>query len=148
MALDSSVDDRTRWRPAEGVSWCEPVGATVLLSLKTGRYHTLNVTGGLVWNHIVRGDSIVHIADTLLEELQPQIPLASVRSDVREIVRDLQRAKLIVSEKSARPTDAGIGQRLRRLNRPASEVKRRTSVPRRAPSRVACLADGMRRLVS
>lgn len=136
--MEAPVDNESRWRPDEGVFWCQPVGATALLNLKTGRYHTLNASGSVVWNHIVRGDSIARIGGALVEELDSHYPVASAMSDVRDIVRELRRAKLITPDELSPRGPATRGPQTQSGRQERTETSRGSSNVR-APTHLGCL---------
>lgn len=60
---------------------------TVLLSLETQQYYSLNETGRRIWEHLSRGNDAQTIARALSDEwdVAPNEALASVRRFLREL---------------------------------------------------------------
>lgn len=128
------------WVPAPGVIWCVAGDATVLLSLDTGRYHTLRETGAVLWSHLCAGTSPDNFAACIATNDSSPEHHDRIRRDTSEFVHQLQSRKLVEFVHPER-----LGQRMPPRNRFGREqirrhTRRATYRSERVPSRASCLA--------
>jgi Coenzyme PQQ synthesis protein D (PqqD) len=68
-------------------------GTTVLLSVRTGFYYTLNATGGRMWQLLRGGRSLEEIVETVARE-HGEVP-GRVEADLSTLVQDLESEGLV-----------------------------------------------------
>lgn len=71
-----------------------PGGETVLLSLETQRYYTLNETGAWLWEHLAKPQPAGALAGALAETYD--VDSETARDSVEALLDDLQREELVV----------------------------------------------------
>ncbi len=82
-----------RPRRARGILAQEADGVVVLLDLDSGRYYSLNESGGRIWRLCDGGRSGAEIARRLAEHYGGS--LAAIEADVADLMRDLAHEKLL-----------------------------------------------------
>ena len=70
---------------------------TVLIDLDSGNYYSLSGSGALIWDCIVRGDSVGSVIENLHERFRGRDGIASA---VDDFVRELAEENLIVKNSS------------------------------------------------
>ena len=85
-----------RFRTADSVVATEQADTTILLDLRSGRYHTLNPVGGLIWSILAAGASMDRVITRVGEEFDA--PDEQLTNDVEEFVGSLHSAELILRD--------------------------------------------------
>jgi hypothetical protein len=107
-----ALKERRRTIPASHCRWvatpsalsCVHGNVLVLLSLRTGQYHTLNGTGILIWESIQSGATRDEIAMRVVAHYgMPEGRVAVVRTDVARILWELQIRGLIEATSGGSP---------------------------------------------
>ena len=93
VATAAACDNHRRWQPGAGVLACKYDGGTVLLSLATGKYFTLNQTASGLWERLVDARTIDEAARSLATEYE--ISLETARQDAGELLSALSTLGLI-----------------------------------------------------
>lgn len=119
------------WQPAIGVTSCTHGDVTIILSLDTGRYATVDELGGRIWTGICAAESIAHIAHQIAREYAVA-DVESVRRDVTAFVESLKQRKFV-----CRRPDAPFARKVQE-RRPPGQPGLLPS-PLRPPSVFACL---------
>ena len=70
---------------------------TVLINLDSGNYYSLSGSGALIWDCIVRGDSVGSVIENLQERFRGRDGIASA---VDDFVRELAEENLIIEDSS------------------------------------------------
>lgn len=91
--IPSTAPFAERFRTADRVVATEQADTTILLDLRSGRYHTLNPVGGLIWSVLATGASMDRVITRVREEFDA--PDEQLTNDVVEFVGNLLSAKLI-----------------------------------------------------
>ena len=65
----------------------------VILNLDNGYYYSLNGVGTEIWRGIDKGKNLNEILDSFKEEYQ--LPERQVKNDLLELVKDLEKEKLV-----------------------------------------------------
>lgn len=120
---------QSRWTPSNHVVWCSYGGMTVLLSLETGKYHTLDDCGAVIWAQLCEGASLDTIASRVAAEYAASVSLAEVTNDTQEFLLDLVTRHLI----EPRSTESWLREQSVRTSSVAQAVNRPQS--RRADAR-------------
>lgn len=94
IAASHAADRHDCWRHRSDVLSCESAGLLVLLSLRTGRYHTLEEPAGTIWRLLETGRSPGEIVDALSQRF-PSAGRETIEADVRGLLADLSRRRLI-----------------------------------------------------
>ena len=89
----STTPTTKRFRTADNVVTTEQADTTILLDLNSGRYHTLNPVGGLIWSVLANGASMENVITRVRGQFGA--PDEEVDHDVEEFVGSLLSAKLI-----------------------------------------------------
>jgi len=92
----------TQVRPNPDVVFCEVEDGAVLLSASDEVYFGLNEVGAKVWTLLPPASSGVdEICDRLCDQY-PEVDPTTVRQDVRELLDELSKHGLLVTEENAR----------------------------------------------
>lgn len=75
-------------RPTASVATAKREGRTILMDLAAGRYYALEGVADLVWEAIVRGDSLDDTVARLARQFHR--PPEDVRLEVEAFIRDLR----------------------------------------------------------
>jgi hypothetical protein len=123
--------DIHRWVVSPDVLFCSDGHETTLLSVRSGRYYTLNDVAGYVWQCLPERVSISEMSARVARQFGETERLRQVESDVRELIVGLERNRLVVRDSGTQPKS------------PESNALSRQShaIPRgapRLPSRFAC----------
>jgi hypothetical protein len=86
------VSGGARYQPSCHVLVAEAESLVVLLSLKTGRYFSLDDLGAEIWRHVARGATVDDVCKALERDDNSE---AALREDVRAIVAGLLEAGLL-----------------------------------------------------
>jgi hypothetical protein len=70
---------------------------TVLINLDSGNYYSLSGSGALIWDCIIRGDSLGSVIENLKEHFRGRDGIASA---VDDFVRELAEENLIIEDSS------------------------------------------------
>jgi Coenzyme PQQ synthesis protein D (PqqD) len=70
---------------------------TVLINLDSGNYYSFSGSGALIWDRIVRGDSVGSVIENLQERFRGRDGIASA---VDDFVRELAEENLIIEDSS------------------------------------------------
>lgn len=124
-------DCQPRWRPDASALWCVHGDITLLLSLETGRYHTLDETAGAIWRSIVTGDDLRDAAREISRDTG--VDSDTILHDICELVTDLAARQLVHPLAS---TPLTTHRRVWRQARRRSTVRAETP---RVPSVMRCL---------
>jgi hypothetical protein len=84
------------WAPAPATLWCCQDDVTFLLSLETGRYHTLDDVAGAAWRGMCEGEALDAIAQRIAAGYGDSVDARDVLADLCELLPDLSRRGLIV----------------------------------------------------
>jgi len=94
MVNQNGTASAQRFRTADRVVATEQADTTILMDLRSGRYHTLNPVGGLIWSVLATGAPLDRAIARVREEFG-DAPEEQLTDDVEEFVRNLLSAKLI-----------------------------------------------------
>ena len=89
----SPAPSAERFRTVDTVVVTEQADTTILLDLRSGRYHTLNPVGGLIWSILATGASMERVIARVGEAFDAADE--QVTDDVEEFVGSLLSAELI-----------------------------------------------------
>lgn len=85
------------WAPAPATLWCSHGDVTFLLSLETGRYHTLDDdVAGAAWHQMCEGEALEAIARRIAADYGDTVDAREVLADLCALLADLSRRGLIV----------------------------------------------------
>lgn len=99
VSIGGSAIDAVRhpyWAPAPATLWCCHGEVTFLLSLQTGRYHTLEDVAGAAWRDMCEGEALDTIAQRIAAGYGDAVDAREVLADLCELLADLSRRGLIV----------------------------------------------------
>lgn len=96
------------WGPADGVLCQDVPDGSVLLSLVSGEYFELNLTGTVLWRAVEHRSSLPELVDRLC--LCFSLSKERAMADTREFLRALLDAGLIVPQNGASPGRAEYGK--------------------------------------
>ena len=74
------------------IIWSIVDGEAVLLDTSSGHYFSLNPVATEIWNHLQSGDSVPQIVSSIAYRYS--VEEETVRSDVSELIGELQAARL------------------------------------------------------
>jgi len=77
---------------SSNIIWSIVDGEAVLLDTSSGHYFSLNPLATEIWSHLQTGDSVPQIVSTIAGKYSVEEEI--VRSDVSDLIGDLQAAKL------------------------------------------------------
>jgi len=77
---------------SSNIIWSIVDGEAVLLDTSSGHYFSLNPLATEIWSHLQTGDSVPQIVSTIAGKYSVEEEI--VRSDVSDIIGELQAAKL------------------------------------------------------
>lgn len=130
-----------RWLPAEGAVWCTEADLTVILSLDTGQYHTLNEVGGRIWRYVCENRHFDEITELVASDYGITESADSVRRDITDLLFDLEKRRLIrrgtirPREVMARELTASAAK-----GKPSDDLGPIHAVSPPVPTMMACLA--------
>lgn len=85
------------WAPASSTLWCSHGDVTFLLSLETGRYHTLDDEVAVAaWYQMCEGEALDAIARRIAADYGDAVDAREVLADLCALLSDLSRRGLIV----------------------------------------------------
>lgn len=93
LTMKSEISRTSTVIAAQEQVWCELVGETVILHLKSNIYYGLNAVGARIWSLIQKPTTVSVILDTLLEEYDVAPDLCE--SDLVALLRELNSRDLI-----------------------------------------------------
>lgn len=88
-------------RPARGVVSCSQGDVIVLMSLRTGRYHTLDEVGSRVWEAIGAGGAFEDVIHRVMADFELSEP--SVADEIGGFVKELIERHLVECDAGPRP---------------------------------------------
>lgn len=95
---DASEPPAQQFRAQSGVSAARAAGATVLLDVRSGLYHTLNEPASHVWDAIESGDATLSTLVDVLAAEYDDVPRATIARDVKRLLDTFLEAGLISME--------------------------------------------------
>lgn len=95
----------SRFHAQVGVSAAHAAGATVLLDLRNGMYHTLNESAGSLWAVIEAGDATLATLVDVLCAGHPDVSRDTITRDVKHLLETFLEAGLITADRVR--SDAG-----------------------------------------
>lgn len=89
-------------------------GEAIIINLSNGTYYSMDKVGGLIWEMIVAGRTLVDIAEAIA--LRYEVSPEQAHTDARRLAGDLMRENLVIAlDKPAAPVERQesiAGQRL------------------------------------
>lgn len=136
-------DVQPYWAPAPATLWCSHGDVTILLSLETGRYHTLDDVGGAAWRQMCDGAALDAIARRIAADYGDSVDAREVLADICALLSELSRRGLIVplaspSASTVHASESGREDR-RQAGAPESPSRSFDSATPALPSVSACL---------
>ena len=83
-------------------------GGAVLLSTEHEVYYGLNTVGAYVWEHLPPVFQTLEELCAALSALYPDVPLESIRADIRELLHDLVANGLLGAPVGPQPCDDSV----------------------------------------
>jgi hypothetical protein len=68
-------------------------GEVVILALQSGRYHSLNDVGSLIWNLVQEPKTVLEIRDAILD--QYEVEVERCQQDILTLIRNLLAESLV-----------------------------------------------------
>lgn len=125
------------WVPSGDVLCCVYAGNTFLLSLRTGAYHVLDETAGLIWRQLCAGDSLPAIARHIANEYGGSVSEETASADINELFRDLvARGVVNVGDSSRHRSSIALAEQVFGARDVTFESN---ASPARLPSVVECM---------
>lgn len=127
LATAAGSEDHRRWQPGASVFACKYDGGTALLSVRAGKYFTLNEAGSALWERLTGGLTIEEAARSLATDYE--ISLDAARHDAAELLTRLS-SKALIEPRVNRHSDAAISATTRQRPLSATDTLRVPSLLR------------------
>lgn len=99
MTTQPDCDMHGRYMAAEGVRARRIGNETMVLVMSTGHYLSLNATGSIVWEQLLRGATPAEVASSVAQSFS--IPPEQAASDVNHVMADLLLHRVVVAAPAA-----------------------------------------------